>query len=74
MEHPLISGISQLNDEQLLEKISELNNKLLIAYKMGNTDMVRQLQMAIESYKSHQAERSRQNRKDSGHEDKIDIS
>ena len=74
MEHPLISGISELNEEQLLRKISELNNKLLIAYKMGNADMVRQLQMAIESYKSHQAERNRQNRKDTGHDDKIDIS
>ena len=74
MEHPLVGNFDQYNDDQLQEKINEINNKILMAYKMGNTHMIGQLQMALESFKAHQKLRNQQNTSDGDHEDKIDIS
>jgi len=50
MEHPLIPSLDNLTEEQLLEKISELNKKLSIAWRMGNADLCNQIRMAIESH------------------------
>jgi hypothetical protein len=52
MEHPLIPDLTDLTVEQLGEKINELSKKLSIAYGMGNMDLVNQLQMALESYRT----------------------
>ena len=62
MEHPLIGSLENFTPEQLLEKITELNRKLGIAYRMGNIDLCNQIRMAIES---HQAKYQEKNRKDS---------
>lgn len=72
MEHPLIGDLSNLKDEEIQEKITELNSKLMAAYKMGNTQLVNQLHMAIESYRNQVNNRRQQNNTD--HDDKIDIS
>lgn len=74
MEHPLIGSLAELKDEELQNKISELNAKLLQAYRMGNQQLIGQVQMALETYRNHYQERQRQQNKDSGHNDKIDIS
>lgn len=74
MEHPLIGNLSNLKEEELQEKISELNNKLVQAYRMGNTQLIGQVQMALESYKNHAQSRRQQQQTNSGHDDKIDIS
>ena len=74
MEHPLIGSLAKLKDEELQEKISELNNKMLQAYRMGNTQLIGQIQMALETYRNHYQERQRQQNKGSGQDDKIDIS
>jgi len=74
MEHPLIGSLAELKEEDLQTKISELNAKLLQAYRMGNPQLISQLTMALETYRNHYQERQRQNTKDSGHDDKIDIS
>jgi len=50
MEHPLIPSLDNLTEEQLLERISELNKKLSIAWRMGNNDLCNQIRMAIESH------------------------
>jgi hypothetical protein len=52
MEHPLIPNLDDLNTEQLLEKVTELNKKLGIAYRTGNGHLCNQLRMAIESYQN----------------------
>ena len=75
MEHPLINDIGNLDEQQLMDKITELNSKLTMAMKMGNSSLINQVQMALSSYQrklseKHAAERN----KDDKFEDKIDIS
>lgn len=50
MEHPLISNLDELTPDQLHEKITELTNKLGIAYRTGNGHLCNQIRMALESY------------------------
>lgn len=59
MEHPLIPNLDSLTAEELLEKISELNKKLSIAYTMGNGHLCNQIRMAIESYQTKYQEKLR---------------
>jgi len=73
MEHPLIKNISDLTEAQLSEKISELNNKYMIAQRSGNAHLCNQILMAIETYRNKRQEIYNRAR-DTGHEDKIDIS
>jgi hypothetical protein len=73
MEHPLISSINDLTADQLSEKLSELNKKLGIAYRMGNADLCNQLRMAIETYQNKYTEKTRKG--DTGpYQEVIDIS
>ena len=59
MEHPLIGSLEDYTAEQLLEKITELNRKLGIAYRMANNDLCNQLRMAIESHQTKYQEKIR---------------
>lgn len=52
MEHPLIPNLDNLTSEELSGKITELNKKLSIAYRLGNHDLCNQIRMALESYQS----------------------
>ena len=52
MEHPLIANLDGLTEQELLDKINELNRKLCIAYQTGNGHLCNQLSMAIESFQS----------------------
>ena len=79
MEHPLINGLDQLTQEQVSEKIAELNKKLAIATRFGNGHLCQQLRMAIESYQTKSKQMlDEQFKKDTDnaafHFDKIDIS
>lgn len=73
MEHPLIGSLDDLTAEQLLDKITELNRKLSIAYRMGNAYLCDQLRMAIESHQNKYQEKLRGN-PDNNFDDVIDIS
>lgn len=59
MEHPLIPNLDGLTTDQLTEKITELNKKLGVAYRMGNHDLCNQVRMAIESYQNKYQEKLR---------------
>jgi hypothetical protein len=59
MEHPLISNLEGLSVEQLNDKISELNKKLGIAYRQGNSYLCDQLRMALESYQAMYEKKTR---------------
>ena len=59
MEHPLISNLDDLTLDQLTDKITELNKKLTIAMRVGNSHMCNQIRMAIESYQTTYNEKSR---------------
>ena len=75
MEHPLIGNIDHLTEDQLSEKINELNRKLNMAVRSGNGHMCNQLRMAIESFQSKYQQKVAESRKgrDNNFEDKIDI-
>jgi flagellar biosynthesis regulator FlaF len=73
MEHPLIGSLEEFTPEQLLEKITELNRKLGIAYRMGNNDLCNQLRMAVESHQTKYQEKIRRD-SDNNFDSVIDIS
>ena len=73
MEHPLIPNLDSLSEQELLDKITELNRKLGIAYNTGNSYLCNQLRMAIESYQNKYQERIRKS-PDTGFEGVINIS
>jgi len=73
MEHPLISSIDNLNEEELRTKIAELNKKLSIAYKIGNNHLCNQLRMAIETYQNKYSEKLRKNQSGQNFDGIIDI-
>jgi hypothetical protein len=75
MEHPLIGNIDHLTEDQLSEKINELNRKLNIAVRSGNGHMCNQLRMAIESFQSKYQQKIQEARKgqSTNFDDKIDI-
>lgn len=69
MEHPLVSNLNDLTEEQLLEKVTELQRKLSIAYRTGNADLCNQIRMAIESFQTKYQDKIR--RDDSNNFDEI---
>jgi hypothetical protein len=52
MEHPLINDADALSVEELQTRISDLQKKLGMAYRMRNGDLAHQIQMAIETYQT----------------------
>lgn len=58
MEHPLVGSVDSLTIDELTSKISELNKKMGIAIRLGNHDLVRQIQMAIETHQNKYLEKS----------------
>jgi hypothetical protein len=76
MEHPLIGNINELTETELIDKITELNGKLSIAMRMGNSSLINQVTMALNTYRNKLSEKqikARSGDKDN-FEDKIDIS
>ncbi len=76
MEHPLIGNIDELTETELIDKITELNRKLSIAMRMGNSSLINQVTMALNTYRNKLSEKqikARSGDKDN-FEDKIDIS
>lgn len=60
MEHPLIGDLSHLTQDELGEKITELNKKLSIAAMTGNGFLCDQLRMALENYNAKYREKMQQ--------------
>lgn len=48
--HPLQIDLSNLNDDQLYTKMSDLQKRMSAAYRLGYSDAVYQLQMIIDDY------------------------
>ena len=76
MEHPLIGKIDHLSESELLDKITELNGKLTIAMRMGNSSLINQVNLAINTYRNKLTEKRKKARSGDNNdfEDKIDIS
>lgn len=48
--HPLAPDLTQLKDDELQRKCAELSNKLNMAYRFGQADLVGQIQMMLGEY------------------------
>jgi hypothetical protein len=48
--HPLASDLSKLTDDELQQKRGELQNRLMMSYRMGNADLVMQVQLLLGDY------------------------
>ena len=59
MFHPLAPNISELKDDELYAKITELGNKMNSAYRLGSGDMLRQMQMLLSHYQEELSNRNR---------------
>ena len=73
MDHPLIGDINNLTTEELSSKVTELNKKLSIAYRMGNNHLCNQLRMAIETYQNKYQEKLRASQSGTDFDGMIDI-
>jgi hypothetical protein len=73
MDHPLIGNIDDLTTEELGSKVTELNKKLTIAYRMGNNHLCNQLRMAIETYQNKYQEKLRKTNNGTDYDGMIDI-
>jgi hypothetical protein len=57
VEHPFVGDLSGKKLEELQESIDSLTKKLTFAYRMQNTEMIRQMHMVLESYRSEYGRR-----------------
>ena len=78
MEHPLIGDLDHLTIDQLSERITDLNKKLIWASR-NNHAMAGQIMMMLENYQSKYREKQQKNwdslqRQGPDFGDKIDIS
>ena len=48
--HPLSPDLSKLTDDELQQKRGELQNRLMTSYRMGNADLVMQVQLLLGDY------------------------
>lgn len=58
--HPLTPDLSKFNLDELNNKYNDLSKRINFAYRIGNSDMIYQLQLLMEDY---QAEIQVRNRK-----------
>ena len=73
MDHPLIGNIEDLTTEELGSKVTELNKKLTIAYRMGNNHLCNQIRMSINSYQSKYQEKLKASQSGTDYDGMIDI-
>jgi len=73
-EHPLISNLDHLTEEELREKIAELNKKLSVAYRLGSHHLCNQIRMSLASYQTKYQEKLRKNTSNNDFDDMIDVS
>lgn len=76
--HPLAPDLTGLSDDELHKKRGELQNRLVFAYRMGQSTMIGQLQLLIDDYnievqKRNQKMLEQTNKNGSSFADKIDI-
>jgi len=57
MQHPFITDLSSKTLEELQQTITNLTGKLNFAYRTGNTALITQLRMAIDSYQTESSKR-----------------
>jgi len=66
MDHPLLSDISSLTDEQIVEKINSLTQKW---FQTRNPDAQYQIQTMLDTYKLEMIDRSSKSNPENGNKD-----
>lgn len=76
VNHPFIQDLSDKTMEELLESISKLTKQQQFMFRMGKADVVNQINMIINSYRSEYQKRQKElwDKKSQGLDKKIDIS
>jgi hypothetical protein len=74
MEHPFINDLSGKTLDELQHSITELTKNLTFAYRTGNSSLIQQLLMVLESYKKESAKRMDELYKKQNIQDRINIS
>lgn len=59
MGHPLTPDLTKLSMDELTNKMSELQKRLTWAYRVGQADLVGQIQLVMEDYHNELQERNR---------------
>lgn len=76
--HPLAPNLNELADEELHKRHGEVQSKLMMAYRMGNGELVSQLQLLLDDYAMEVGRRNQKmfddaNKSGRNLSDKIDI-
>jgi len=72
-EHPLIPNLDNLTTDELSSKITELNKKLSIAYRLGNQYLCNQIRMSLGSYQTKYQEKLKASQSGTDYDGMIDI-
>ncbi len=64
MFHPLIGDLSEFKDQEIENKLLELNKKYYAAARLGSIDLLTQLTTCITIYRAELAKRHAQKLKD----------
>ena len=64
MGHPLTPDLSKLTIDELTKKHSDLLGRISYAYRIGQADMIAQLQMLMEDYQNELNDRNRKQLED----------
>jgi hypothetical protein len=59
MIHPFEGDLSQLKDQELEEKVQELNKKYYMAQRLGKPELLTQLSIFVTIYKDEMSKRYR---------------
>ena len=78
MSHPLSPDFSGLNDQELSERLSKLQNQLIFASRSGNGELVNQMQLVLNDLNLELERRNQKilkdlEKKNPGFGDKINI-
>lgn len=76
VNHPFVQNLSNKTMEELLESISKLQKQQQFMFKMGKAELVNQINMIINSYRSEYQKRQKElwDKKPQSLDKKIDIS
>lgn len=62
--HPLTQSLADMSDNDLADKIFDLERRLNISYRMGNNNLIQQINMVLEDYRAEFQKRSDKQMKD----------
>lgn len=57
MFHPLEGDLSQLNDKEIEDKLSDLSKKYFVAARIGNTELLTQVDTFVTIYRNELSKR-----------------